>query len=225
MAKNTKQSNQKKSVLNKLGGLSKRSKFIVVVLIFAVLGGGYLTYKSFAATPNYGPEKITSLSSNNSQLIQKDDGCNYMTKPDPAKNNAIVKNLYCPPYKRWLMYPNTGSGYTSTWIKGSYKNCFTVKGVGKFQIGQLDLNTNLYRGYGIYPLDTRGVGAKYYEINDPNYKEYCSESIPIVSDGKIYFSLYDTGYMKGSQNQNPTVLTIGQSYKSWSPPAAAPNGK
>jgi hypothetical protein len=90
MAKNTKQSKQKKSVLNKLGGLSKRSKFIVVVLIFAVLGGGYLTYKSFAGTRT--TETITYASELPGSLSK----CNVNKVNDPGKNNTVVMQIYCP---------------------------------------------------------------------------------------------------------------------------------
>ena len=157
MAKNTKQSKQKKSVLNKLGGLSKRSKFIVVVLIFAVLGGGYLTYKSFAATA--GPAPIVTTNAN--FYLWNDTGCTSNKVNDASKNNALVMNIYCPPGKFFAIW-NPALNYNTTfaiWPQGTYKNCATVKGVGKFGISrQLNKNGN------------PATGAIYFDINDPNFK-------------------------------------------------------
>jgi hypothetical protein len=210
MAKNTKQSKQKKSVLNKLGGLSKRSKFIVVVLIFAVLGGGYLTYKSFAATAAVAP--IQTLAEK--MLFNGySNGCTSNKVTDASKNNALVMNIYCPPNKAWDIYTSSGT-MTVRWPRGTYKNCVMAKGVGKFSITQ-DGNS-----------DNEGQGAKYYNINSPDYKEYCSNAVTIGSAGQV-FSKNDSGRLTWSNNQDPNLLTISSMTKRWYAPgtAPAPSGK
>jgi len=211
MAKNNKQSNQKKSVLNKLGGLSKRSKFIVVVLIFAVLGGGYLTYKSFAATA--APAPITTLGAN--LRFSGDTGCTSNIATDASKNNAKVMNIYCPPNKSY----DVNTAYTTTsvrWPQGTYKNCVMAKGVGKISVAQGGNS------------DFDGYGAKVYNINSPDYKEYCSYAITIGSAGQV-FGKFDSGDIAGVNypvNQDSTLLTISSMTKYWYAPgvAAAPNG-
>ena len=215
MAKNVKQSNQKKSVLNKLGGLSKRSKFIVVVLIFAVLGGGYLTYKSFAATPNYGPAPIQTLGAN--LRFSGDTGCTSNTSADPAKNDAKVINVYCPPKKAWKVSPDY-TGQEVTWPRGTYKNCVVAKGVGKFRISQGG-NT-----------DYKGLGSKDYSINDSTYREYCSYTIQIASGGQV-FDKRDSGDIRSMAVGNvgldgsATLMTIRSMTKYWyAPVAGAPSG-
>ena len=213
MAKNVKQSKQKKSVLNKLGGLSKRSKFIVVVLIFAVLGGGYLTYKSFAATPNYGPAPIQTLGAN--LRFSGDTGCTSNTSADPAKNDAKVINVYCPPKKAWKVSPDY-TGQEVTWPRGTYKNCVVAKGVGKFRISQGG-NT-----------DIAGYGTAYFDINNPDFKEYCTNAITIGSTGQEFVK-FDSGDIGNYNriNDSATRLTIRSLNKRWYAPgtAPAPQGK
>lgn len=41
---------KKKGILSKVNFYSRKTQFIIVVLIIAIAGGGYFTYKSFAAT-------------------------------------------------------------------------------------------------------------------------------------------------------------------------------
>jgi hypothetical protein len=202
MAKNTKQSNQKKSVLNKLGGLSKRSKFIVVVLIFAVLGGGYLTYKSFAATA--GPAPIVTVAEN---MFVK--GCTSNKVQDPGKNNLVVMNIACPPKRGWVA-SNVYRQNMIFWPSGTYKVCVLAKGVGKFRISQ---GGN---------VDFNGLGSKNYDINDSTYKEYCSDSVTMRS-GQV-FDEVDSGDIRSidGSNNSATLLTIRSMTKRWYAPGVAP---
>ena len=158
MAKNNKKSNQKKSVLNKLGGLSKRSKFIVVVLIFAVLGGGYLTYKSFAAT-RYTENIATGESEN--LYAYGPIKCDTSRVNDPAKNNAVVMNIYCPKRNDVTTTYNVTNRLNNSDVvsKGYQQACVMMKGVGTFSI------------------DVGGNGYARYSINESNYKEYCSKAL------------------------------------------------
>ncbi len=202
MVKNTKQSKQKKSVLNKLGGLSKRSKFIVVVLIFAVLGGGYLTYKSFAATA--GPASIT----NSGAGLYFDDwenGCTSNKVNDSAKNNALVLQINCT--KFWQVGSSSGT-LSVRWPQGTYINCVMAKGFGSFGVTQGG-NT-----------DYAGDGAKFYTINSPDYKEYCSYRVLIGSAG-IIFRQNDSGDLRYG-NSGTNLLTFSSMTKRWYAPGAAP---
>jgi hypothetical protein len=214
MAKNTKQSKQKKSVLNKLGGLSKRSKFIVVVLIFAVLGGGYLTYKSFAATATVAPIQTFA----EAMLVNGNPNkCTSNKVQDPAKNNLVVLNIYCPPKNKFVAY-NAYSQDKVFWPQGTYQNCVIAKGVGKFRISQGG-NT-----------DYKGLGSKDYSINDSTYREYCSYTIQIASGGQV-FDKRDSGDIRSMAVGNvgldgsATLMTIRSMTKYWyAPVAGAPSG-
>lgn len=211
MAKNTKQSNQKKSVLNKLGGLSKRSKFIVVVLIFAVLGGGYLTYKSFAATAYVSP-----IQTNADNMIVQSDGCPSNITSDPAKNNANVMNVYCNKGQRfWIRNKNYITAVPNTmakiWPQGSYRTCAMVKGVGYFTVA----------------ADIGNDGVQYY-VNDSSYKKYCSQAVTIGAAGRRIVTVFDTGEISsGYKSGRPleALISIASLNREWSAPgAAAPSG-
>ncbi len=216
MAKNVKQSKQKKSVLNKLGGLSKRSKFIVVVLIFAVLGGGYLTYKSFAATAGTNPISEVAADS----IFSGEPGCNRNIIQDPAKNNMRVMQIYCPPGKSYSLN-NTYllSGYPVKWPQGTYKNCVTAKGVGKLVVdGSSDIAS---------PWNSTHAGYRSYNINSPDYKEYCSYPITIGRAGIEWYRSNLSIFNKiplynGPVSDSVTLMTISYMTKYWYAPGAAP---
>ncbi len=216
MAKNNKQSKQKKSVLNKLGGLSKRSKFIVVVLIFAVLGGGYLTYKSFAATAapasvvTFGDKlRLNSYWSNGSTANCTDNRVN-----DASKNNAVVLQIYCPPQKFWRVQSGA-KGPDVIFPRGSYTICTMVKGVGKFRVYQRSESNETYHQSAIF------------SINSPDYKEYCSKPISTGNWGRT-FAPGDSGDIVSMDgNNSATLLTFLSTTKRWYAPgtAPAPSGK
>jgi len=210
MAKNNKQSKQKKSVLNKLGGLSKRSKFIVVVLIFAVLGGGYLTYKSFAATAGPSPVRVEAVN----LAVSVGPGCTENKSTDPAKNNMRVMNIYCPPKKNFYQVVSSRTTAQVTLPRGTYKTCVMAKGVGKFVIGGATINRD--------PAEAK------YNINSPDYKEYCTNTATIGSGGQNFWQLV-SGYLNSDDysNPNPTLLTIASITMYWYAPgvAPAPSGK
>ena len=214
MAKNNKQSKQKKSVLNKLGGLSKRSKFIVVVLIFAVLGGGYLTYKSFAATA--APASIRQEAAY--LRFSGGKGCNKKLVPEPAKNNQVVMQIYCPPGGYFTVSSNGSLIPSVKWPRGSYKNCIVAKGVGKFNVGQF-----FYQG------ERQTLAEGIYNINSPDYKTYCSNAVTIGSDGIDYFQAdYAQMYMNNYRVANnavsdtTTLMTISSITRYWYAPGVAP---
>ncbi len=214
MAKNVKQSKQKKSVLNKLGGLSKRSKFIVVVLIFAVLGGGYLTYKSFAATA--GPAPIQNYAGSLT-FIGLTTGCTSNKANDPGKNNLLVMNVYCPPRKLWTVRTTRTASTNVTWPKGTQVICVMAKGVGKIRVSDVDR------------VKFTGNGAAYYNINSPDYKEYCSTPITIREFGTV-MSLNSDSMEVGSHgqlerdnnNDSATLISISYLIKRWYAPGVAP---
>jgi hypothetical protein len=166
MAKNTKQSKQKKSVLNKLGGLSKRSKFIVVVLIFAVLGGGYLTYKSFAATT-----LIDSKAAADTGNLRNGAYVKTETLSNSGKNGTKVVALRG--YRSNVEYMGA-NGVTKP--ENSYRFCFyaRVEGTISFIVLKTTVTKISYNlGYPAYRSDA----AEFQKVDyrNPNtYQQYCS---------------------------------------------------
>ena len=211
MAKNTKQSKQKKSVLNKLGGLSKRSKFIVVVLIFAVLGGGYLTYKSFAATAIQNAPKTNIMLAEYLSLYDS-PGCTSNNVNDPAKNNLKVMNVYCPPNTKGQFWAGSPNVVKYLYPAGSTQVCITAKGRGLIILKDSDRDNS--SGYTNYP-------TKRYELNSPDYKEYCGHLVPLertdtyLSNDFGVISIYWV---------NPSLITVSSVARYWYPTNGKPSG-
>ena len=200
MAKNNKKSKQKKSVLNKLGGLSKRSKFIVVVLIFAVLGGGYLTYKSFAAT-RYTENIATGESEN--LYAYGPIKCDTSRVNDPAKNNAVVMNIYCPKRNDVTTTYNVTNRLNNSDVvsKGYQQACFMMKGVGTFTV----------KG---------GAASVKYSSNTSTYREYCT--FPTALYGITSDESQVMGTVESDVN-NPSLVTISYIATYWLPPGSNPS--
>jgi len=171
MAKNTKQSKQKKSVLNKLGGLSKRSKFIVVVLIFAVLGGGYLTYKSFAATT-----QIASRAAADTGHIGNGAYVKTETLESTGKNGTQVVALRGKSsYVEYMGAPGL------TVESERYRFCFTARVEGSIAFGTLNTTVTRYtadadpRYYTLGGYRSNAAETMRVNLLNPNaYAQYCS---------------------------------------------------
>lgn len=73
---------KKKGILSKVNFYSRKTQFIIVVLIIAIAGGGYFTYKSFAAT-----SRVYTATIANGQLLALTSSTQIN---DAAKNNNKV---------------------------------------------------------------------------------------------------------------------------------------
>ena len=213
MAKNNKKSKQKKSVLNKLGGLSKRSKFIVVVLIFAVLGGGYLTYKSFAAIAIQNAPK-TNIRLAEYLILNSGSGCTSNNVNDPAKNNLKVMNIYCPPNTQGKISATANpSAIRYLYPAGSTQVCITAKGRGLIILTDSDRDTS--SGNNIdYP-------TKRHELNSPDFKEYCAPLVPLERTDAYYST--DFGQIS-IYWVNPSLITVSSVARYWYPTNGKPSG-
>ena len=82
---------KKQSLLSRLGKLSEAKKLLVFLLVFVVIGGGYMAYRSFAATPN-GCE-VSAYS-------------DYYSTGEYGEGYSRCKNLYRPKkdFERHCLY-------------------------------------------------------------------------------------------------------------------------
>jgi len=106
MPKINNKSNKKRSFLkNRVDLTNKKVRFFVVIGIFAILGGGYFTYKSFAAT-NYIIRQAGSRDSPPVGSFSSPPGdgnyCNFSgAVVEVQKNNQLVQGIICKPIPDW----------------------------------------------------------------------------------------------------------------------------
>ena len=115
--------------LSKLSTISKRNKFILVVIIFAALGGGYLTYKSFASTG------YTMASASGNQIASYGNGsatdyCGTSYSQDAGKNGAIVFGVLCKPVPE-SVWDRTSTEFGLRWARGGVVRGVTGNYSGK----------------------------------------------------------------------------------------------
>jgi len=88
---------KKQSLLQKFGRLSEAKKLIVFLLVFAVIGGGYMVYNSYAATairctPKIQVNEPSSPSSEGTTVIGKATGsCNKGKIPNEMKMSIHLR--------------------------------------------------------------------------------------------------------------------------------------
>lgn len=80
-------SKKKRSILSRINFSSRKTQFITVILIVGLMGAGWFTYRSFAAT-----EIFTANRSNQRMYCVAGGGCNQAVI-EPAKNNIYVIRL------------------------------------------------------------------------------------------------------------------------------------
>jgi hypothetical protein len=146
--------------------------------------------------------------------LKADPGCTSKKANDPAKNNMIVMQIYCPPNKNWAVGSAIeGQNTLIRWPEGTVKYCVMAKGVGKFSM-------SLYN----------------YDINSPDFKEYCTEAARTGSAGQnngvgiaglLMFKYYAGAITNSPNKDSATLLTISSMTAYWYAPGTtpAPGGK
>lgn len=105
----------KNNILSKLKFKSKKVQFLTVILSFALIGGGFMVYKSFAATPVNLYKQCLPSNCLNARTL----GISATRQTDPQKNNMEM-----------YMLTKGGVAYTSTMTlpgNATMKYCVTVK--------------------------------------------------------------------------------------------------
>ncbi len=170
---------RKTGFLNRTGYSSKRTQFIVVMLIVAVMGGAWFTYRSFAATL-----QVIETCVPNSCLDAKTLGVNAFRYKDASKNNIDTYRLssggvaHVP---KGFNMPSSGA----TW-----QVCYTARADRNTSV-TVDMGTGLAGGSGpenistswqerCSPLSTYTSGTgKYYLVitNNSNVNVYVSQMV------------------------------------------------
>ncbi len=120
--KRTNKSKTKKGKLdfltNRINFKSRKTQFILTILVFALVGGAWFTYKSFAAT-----DYVQIATYNSSQLISQSDHLCYAgarSKSDKQKSGSVWE------VPTWSCVKATSKPMAS--IGGKYRICIVAKG-------------------------------------------------------------------------------------------------
>lgn len=106
---------------------SRKVQFFVVILIVAVLGGGYFTFKSFAA-------EVGHYYASNGTLVCRKNIAVCTQRNDEAKNNVAVVEL--------SQVGIADSNSQLYMVKGNvYRTCIKGRGVGKFLLYPRELGS------------------------------------------------------------------------------------
>ncbi len=194
----------KKSKASKANGLkkrfdlnNKRVQFFVVVGIVALLGGGWFTYKSFAANVLKTWTVPTNLACGHLNRAGQ-NGCNVVS--DPQKNNSSVVVLSTDTSAQPTLSGITITRNSPVKLTGNrkYDVCALVKGVGQMDIRltQTDSSGASFHG---------DLGAfKNIQINSPSgYTEYCNT---VQTPGSQYTTDYYGTYI--AQNREGGLISV-----------------
>ena len=133
---------------------SRKVQFFVVIFIVAILGGGYFTFKSFAATSILHMEPGSPNATFYSQFTSYPD-CKRQIISEPSKNNKSVWNIACSSSST----ATAGiTGKNTAYLSGLYQVCAMVKGGGQIKISE----------------QSSGKSTTVTVVNDGNYRIYCS---------------------------------------------------
>lgn len=168
---------------------SRKVQFFVVILIVAVLGGGYYTYKSFAATPELNVYTLNAYS---------DFDCGQYCKPtvDPSKNNATVWTLTSDSGK--YSFISSKKPYYFEANK-TYQFCSFVKGGTSDNSGpniapRLTDRKEINSPIQFHASNSNNVSYPINQKNYENYAEYCY-SMSINRAGNYYIHLEKQYYL------------------------------
>lgn len=190
----TSSSSKKQGFLKRSFNLkSRKVQFFIVILIVAVLGGGYYTYKSFAAVQSWS----YTISQGNLALdtAGSSNRCKGWIYNEPAKNNKPVWSLSCPKYDGKGAYPIAavmkGAYLPNSSYRGYYRSCAYIKGRGTIRM---------------YMSAPAVSNTKYHNVNASNYQYYCTDTLVLNPPYAIYA---DVGLSTSSQNPDGGWINVG----------------
>lgn len=146
-----------KSFLSKINFKSPKTRGLLIILLFAVIGGGVMVFRSFAATNVI--ESWSYNASNNLLAPSAVGGCSAQKVTETSKSGAAVYNLACS--------NNNVSGMTFAAVStigaagakdNYYRACAMIKGGGKALV-ILEGSKSSSSGFDAYPV---GNGYTYY---------------------------------------------------------------
>lgn len=181
MPKTTKTTRKASPASNKKSGLkrrfdltNKKVQFFVVIGIVAILGGGYFTFKSFAATG-----VRASFTPGNGIILNNSGACKKSVTADEAAKGATVGVLSCPGSGGSGSATAQASSSGSILGGGKRRACFNVKGGGSV-IGQIYVSASLYGPYSKYL-----PSSELQKINSNGYTNVCTPWIDLSSNPEV----------------------------------------
>lgn len=169
-------SKKKGGMLSRVNFSSRKTQFITVILIVGLMGAGWFTYRSFAASWAYTPEN-KNLKANVWSSTDPSQICSTATIPDPSKNNAQVILLGCPA-NHASAYISTSGGYIGSWgLMRQYRICAIVKGSGS--------SVNMDFWYQGTPTGGKTTTYISNQISSTGYKSVCSPYKAVPYQGSI----------------------------------------
>ncbi len=179
-SRSTKPTTKKRGLFSRVNFSSRKTQFLVSILIIAVAGAGYFTYSSFAAS-DY-TFSATSLKVTGGYPGNK---CGWNQSAEAEKNNSTVNTVWCPALGTSLGTSAIDMTTAKIGVPAGNKfaACVSLKGKGKFSISAYGDGT--YNRY-----------ATKYATGE--YTEHCTiftNSTPsgMGVEGRFSFSAYPDG--------------------------------
>jgi len=169
-SRGTKTSSKKKSFLSKINFSSRKTQFMATILVIAVAGAGYFTFKSFAATGT----QIASYTVANGQLTgdTTDPNSKWSVATDATKNNVQVIQLSGNRAKTRL------NSFSTAYLSKArtYQTCAMVRKISGAPIIQV-----VGPGSSSVPLSHNVSSSSYAEFcNSPKVGEFSVGTPPAV---------------------------------------------
>jgi hypothetical protein len=169
-------SNKTKSLKSKRYNLSDaKTRMFIIILSFAIIGGGVLVYRSFAATPSW------TYNIANKNLIGSNgttgSSCKATNVVDASKNNNTVIKLTCTNTETAQAASKAtivGASITSTMLNKYYHLCTYIKGTG-----------NIGMWLTMPGLVTNSQTVTTTSAKSEQYNKSCSEAIVATKVGPV----------------------------------------
>lgn len=122
-----KKKKKQQGILSKINFKSTKARGLLILISFAVIGGGVMVFRSFAATTVL--ESWTYDRSNNKLAAVAIQNCAATPIPEASKNNKPIFNLGCPAGSTGFARAESQGSFG---VAGNYyRACAMIKGGGK----------------------------------------------------------------------------------------------
>ncbi len=173
---------KKQSIFSKINLKSPKTRGIILLVAFAIIGGGVMVFRSFAAaTIWYSPATTLASATGNS-------ACSATTIDDidaASKNGANAKAVAQSCRTDFVSGSVVGVATWTPTLYGSsdpavtanfYRTCASIKGVGRVKVG---IFTKPHDGLYRYP----GIG-EFFDANPNTYQQHCSQYRQAIGNQK-----------------------------------------
>lgn len=190
----------KKSKASKSTGLRKRFdltnkkvQFFVVIAIVAILGGGWFTYKSFAATVNSTVYPTTQGGVGYFSTQTVGTMCSTKKASDSSKNNQTVQFFACSPGPGNQNIAKADIAFFSDGKIpfGTYKACLLIKGSSPYDQNIGTWFTGQYRITAAHVKEEPFPRVEIDKINPNSYTKICSRDF-VAGNGTVGLNFWMT---------------------------------